>query len=322
MSFDFAHSCCFLTGPTASGKSDAAVEWAQLHNAEIISMDSAALYRRMDIGTAKPSAQQRQAVPHHLLDIINPQDDFSVADYYQAAQRCVTDILSRGKMPLFVGGTPLYLKALLRGLFDGPAADWSIRNKLQTILNADRIPADSSDGSPVPASLSGCQRLHAMLEQIDPVSAARLHVNDTRRVIRAIEVFELTGKPISAWQQEHDKPIPQDECRVYALEIDREVLHDRIERRVDWMLDNGLIEEVKRLLEFDAPLSRTASQAVGYRETIEFLQNRPSASPSGISPSDVADLRESIIVHTRQLAKRQMTWFRGLSECRLISHFD
>lgn len=296
--FDFAHTCWFLTGPTASGKSDAAIDWALNNNAEIISMDSAALYRRMDIGTAKPTPEQRNAVAHHLVDIIDPKEDFSVAQYCQAAEQSARDILARGKTPIFVGGTPLYLKALLRGLFDGPAADWAIRKELQQVINQDGLP-----------------RLHELLQQADPISAARLHVNDSRRVIRALEVFRLTGKPISQWQQEHDKPVPQDECRVFALDMNREELDARIARRADWMLKNGLIEEVQKLLQFDSPLSRTAAQAVGYRETIAYCNT------GDFSPAALALLRQDIITHTHQLAKRQMTWFRGLSECRLIPRF-
>ena len=293
--YNFAKNCWFLTGPTASGKSDLAIAWALEHNAEILSMDSAAIYRRMDIGTAKPTQEQRAAVPHHLLDIANPSEEFSVAQYCEAAEACVQDILARGKVPLFVGGTPLYLKALLRGLFDGPSADWSIRQELQEVVDA-----------------FGLERLHAMLEEVDPVAAAKLHVNDSRRVIRAIEVYRLTGKPISQWQKEHDKPVTQEDCRVYALEVPKPELDVRIAKRVDAMLAEGLIDEVRRLIQNDSPLSRTASQAVGYREPIQWIAN------GEIVP--LSELREEIILHTRQLAKRQMTWFRGLSECRIISN--
>lgn len=293
--FNFAKNCWFLTGPTASGKSDLAIAWALEHNAEILSMDSAAIYRRMDIGTAKPSPEQRAAVPHHLIDIANPSEEFSVARYCETAEICVQDILARGKVPLFVGGTPLYLKALLRGLFDGPGADWSIRQELQAVINS-----------------SGLERLHAMLEEIDPVAAAKLHVNDSRRVIRAIEVYRLTGKPISQWQQEHDRPVPQEDCRVYVLDVPKPELDARIAKRVDAMLAAGLIDEVRRLIQNDSPLSRTASQAVGYREPIQWITN------GEIAP--ISELREEIVLHTRQLAKRQLTWFRGLSECRSISN--
>ena len=151
-----------------------------------------------------------------------------------------------------------------------------------------------------------------MLEEIDPVAAAKLHVNDSRRVIRAIEVYRLTGKPISQWQKEHDRPVPQEDCRVYALEVPKPELDARIAKRVDAMLAAGLIDEVRRLIQNDSPLSRTASQAVGYREPIQWIANGETVP--------ISELREEIILHTRQLAKRQMTWFRGLSECRIIDN--
>ena len=298
----FYRFCCFLTGPTASGKSDMAIEWSIHHNAEIISMDSAAVYRYMDIGTAKPDARQQSAVAHHLINRIDPTEDFSVAAYLDASREAVADILSRGKTPLFVGGTPLYLKALLRGLFDGPEADWDYRNELLNL-----------------AKESGNQRLHKELEKVDPAAAAKLHVNDTRRVVRALEVFRLTGKPISQWQQEHDKPIPQEDCRVWALDIDRQTLSARIERRVDAMLNAGLVQEVRNLRERFGTLSKMATQAVGYRETIDYLDGTlPPVDLQGRFVEGLPALRELIIIHTRQLAKRQMTWFRGLEECRLV----
>ena len=281
-----------------------AIEWSLRHNAEIISMDSAAIYRFMDIGTAKPDAQQRAAVAHHLIDLVDPTEDFSVAAYLEVARKTVDDILNRGKNPLFVGGTPLYLKALLRGLFDGPQADWEYRKEL----------ANQTE-------LRGVQWLHDELERVDPTTAEKLHVNDTRRVVRALEVYRLTGQPISQWQQEHDKPIPQDQCRVWALELDRQTLNDRIELRVDAMLDAGLVDEVRRLLDRFGGLSKMAAQAVGYRETIDYLNGSlPPFDMQGRFVEGFPALRETIILHTRQLAKRQMTWFRGLEECRLVKN--
>jgi tRNA dimethylallyltransferase len=172
-----------LTGPTGSGKSHLALELAERLGAEIVSMDSMALYRRMDIGTAKPTPDERRRVPHHLIDVLEPWESASVAWWLERAAACCRDITSRGKRPLFVGGTPLYLKALLHGLFDGPPADETIRRRLRD-----------------EAAASGAGALHARLAAIDPVSAARLHPNDVRRVIRALEVWELTGRPISDWQ--------------------------------------------------------------------------------------------------------------------------
>ncbi len=181
-----------LTGPTGSGKSRLALDLAERLGAEIVSMDSMALYRRMDIGTAKPTSAERRRVPHHLLDVLDPWESASVAWWLQHALACCQDIVRRGKRPLFVGGTPLYLKALLHGLFDGPPADEAIRRRLSE-----------------EAAIHGSESLHARLAAVDPVSAARLHTNDLRRLIRALEVWELTGRPISAWQtQWNSRNIP------------------------------------------------------------------------------------------------------------------
>ncbi len=253
-------------------------------------MDSMAVYRGMDIGTAKPSAAERQQVPHHLIDIVEPDCDFSLADYLAAAQAAVTQLNLRGQTPLFVGGTPLYLKALLRGLFSGPAADWDLRRRYE------KLAADH-----------GSQALHHQLAQIDPVSAARLHPNDARRLIRALEVYELTGTPISAQQQQFDRPLAREACRVFCLQWERAELHARIDARVDAMFQTGLVEEVRNLLAAGA-LSHTASQALGYREVIEHLAGS----------RDLVETIGLIKQRTRQFAKRQETWFRSLAECRIV----
>ena len=187
MPLHFVHDCWFLTGPTASGKSAVGVELARRIDAEIVSLDSMALYRRMDIGTAKPTAEQRRAVPHHLIDAIEPWEEFSLARYVDEAARTVGEIAGRGRQVLFVGGTPLYLKGLLRGIFRGPPADWEFRRRL----------ADE-------ARSRGGDWLHRRLAEVDPVSAARLHPNDARRLIRALEVFEKTGRPISELQRQFE----------------------------------------------------------------------------------------------------------------------
>lgn len=287
----FAQQCWFLTGPTAAGKTSVGIELARRLDAEIVSLDSMALYRGMDIGTAKPSPEQRGAVPHHLLDVIDPHEEFSVAQYRTAAQACVEDVLARGRTALFVGGTPLYLKALLRGLFEGPAADWQFREQLRST-----------------ATTEGPAALHRRLAQVDPESAARLHPNDQRRIIRALEVFEQTGHPISRLQQQFDRGLTAERCRVFVLNWPRRVLHARIHRRVEQMFQLGLLDEVRGLLAGPAPLSRTARKAVGYREVIEHLEGRRG----------LPETLELVATHTRQLAKRQMTWFRGLSECRFV----
>jgi tRNA dimethylallyltransferase len=285
----------FLTGPTAAGKSAVGVELARRINAEIVSMDSMTLYRGMDIGTAKPTAQQRRSVPHHLIDVIGPHEEFSLAQYVEAAERCAAEIVGRGRQVLFVGGTPLYLKGLLRGIFQGPPADWELRHRL-------------ADG----ARCHGGQWLHQMVAEIDPAAAARLHPNDTRRLIRVIEVYQKTGRPISEFQQQFDVGRPAADCRVFVLDWPKADLHLRIERRVHEMFAAGLVDEVRPLLEGPEPLSKTAQQAVGYREVIEHLAGR----------CDLEYTVELVKRHTRQLAKRQSTWFRSLSEGRFMQVCD
>ena len=282
----------YLTGPTASGKTEVSVELARLLDAEIVSLDSMAIYRGMDIGTAKPGREARRAVPHHLIDIRDPVETFSVAQYMEEAHRVVADIRRRGRRVLFVGGTPMYLKALLRGLFQGPPADWRFR---QAVLEeAERVGGDA---------------LFERLRQVDPLSAARLHPHDLRRIVRALEVHHLTGRPISHWQREFEEGRPAEACCVFVLTWPRPVLHQRIECRVEQMFQRGLVEEVRRLLQRFGQLSRTASQAVGYREVIDHLQH-------GI-PLD--QTRERTLVRTRRFARHQMTWFRSLSECRFVA---
>ena len=187
MAFQPLIDCWYLTGPTASGKSAVGAELARHIGAEIVSMDSMALYRRMDIGTAKPSQAERCSVPHHLIDIIDPQEEYSLAQYVEAAHRCVRGISDRGKKVLFVGGTPLYLKGLLRGIFQGPAADWNFRRQLQH-----------------EAQLQEPNWIHRRLQELDAAAAAKLHPNDTRRLIRALEIFHLTGRPISEFQKQFE----------------------------------------------------------------------------------------------------------------------
>lgn len=280
-----------LTGPTASGKTELGLLLAQRLGAEIVSLDSMALYRGMDLGTAKPTAAQRSAVPHHLVDLVWPDEDFSVARYLEASRQAVEDIQQRGRRTLFIGGTPLYLKALLRGLFDGPPADWSLRHDLAETARA-----------------AGPGELHRRLAEVDPPTAARLHPNDTRRLIRALEVFAGTGRPISQWQTQFDAA-PRSDVRVWSLAWPRAELHQRIASRVLQMLTAGWLEEVRALRAGFPRLSQTALQAVGYRELLEHLDGQ----------RDLAATEQLITVRTRQFAKRQETWFRSLAECQSVA---
>lgn len=271
-----------LTGPTGSGKSAVALELAQRIGADIISMDSMTLYRGLDIGTAKPSREEQARVRHHLIDVLDPWDSANVAWWLDRAADACADIRLRGRRPLFVGGTPFYLKALLCGLFDSPPADPQLRQRLE----AEADPA----------------ALHTRLAKVDPTTAARLHVNDVRRVVRALEVWELTGQPISAFQQSWDAPPAPLPCVV--LNWPRDELYRRIDSRVDAMLAAGWLDEVRRLADLPRPLSKEAAQALGYRELLAHLNG--------------ADWAETVVLiktRTRQFAKRQLTWFRNLDNC-------
>ena len=253
------------------------------------------LYIGMDVGTAKPSAKDRARVPHHLLDLVPPTEDFSLAEYLDAAHEKIREIRSRGKQVLFVGGTALYLKSLLRGLYQGPPADWEFRRAIEEELK-----------------VVGLAELHKRLQVVDPLLAAKLHPNDKRRIIRALEVFRATGEPLSHRQTHFDEGRPANKCKVFVLSWPREELHRRIDARVDAMFAGGLVEEVRGLIGRYGPLSRTASQAVGYREVMEHLQ-------TGTSLSDCSEL---VKARTRQFARRQETWFRGLSECTFVPQSD
>ncbi len=284
------HRAIYLTGPTASGKTAVGVELARRLDAEILALDSTTLYRGMDIGTAKPTMAERGGIAHHLIDVIDPWETASVADYREWARRAITDVEQRGRRVLFVGGTPLYLKVILRGLFSGPSADFRLRRELER--EADSL---------------GEAALHARLSTLDPATAARLHHRDRRRVIRALEVIERTGKPLSALQLEHGQTAPES-VRVFALELPRAILRDRIDRRVLRFFEAGLVDEVRALCSGPRPLSDTAAQAIGYREVIAMLAGAASLDQT----------IERVQARTRQFAKRQATWCRGLREVQSV----
>lgn len=287
---DDLRQCWFLAGPTAVGKTATSLELAQLLDAEILSLDSMAIYRGMDIGTAKPNLEEQTRVQHHLIDLVEPSQEFSTADYLEQAQTAVQKIISQGKTPLFAGGTGLYLRSLLRGVFEGPAADWDLRKSLEQEEQA------------TPGVLWN------QLKEVDHDAAARLHPKDLRRIIRALEVWKLTGRPLSEQQQEHLLPVELRPRNVFWLHPPRPWLAERINKRVELMFEQGLVKEVETLLNQTPPLSQTAKQGLGYKEVIEHLQGEAT----------LAETIDKIQTKTRQFAKRQHTWFRNLEECREV----
>ncbi|MBT9475300.1 tRNA (adenosine(37)-N6)-dimethylallyltransferase MiaA [Polaromonas sp.] len=289
-----------LAGPTAAGKTAAALAIAARYPVEIISVDSALVYRGMDIGTAKPSADELAAVKHHLIDIRDPLQAYSAAEFVRDAQQLITDIHARGKLPLLVGGTMLYFKALLDGLDDMPAADPAVR----AVLAGEALE-------------KGWPALHAELARVDPVTAARLAPNDSQRISRALEVFRVSGQPLSFFHQRNaiEKIATQAEqtgsTTLISLEpSDRGWLHGRIAERFDAMLAAGFLDEVKALrARGDLAPDLPSMRCVGYRQAWEALD--------GTSP--LAGLREKGIIATRQLAKRQVTWLRAMPQRRVVA---
>ncbi|MFA5116112.1 MAG: tRNA (adenosine(37)-N6)-dimethylallyltransferase MiaA [Candidatus Omnitrophota bacterium] len=271
----------FLVGPTAIGKSRAAVHLARELGAEIVSMDSMQVYKGMDIISAKPTASMKKEAKHHLLGMIAPSRSFNASDYRRAAVRCLKGIIKRKKIPLFVGGCGLYMSAVLDGIFTEKTKDRAIRNRLEQ--EAVRL---------------GKEALYQRLKEADPAAALKIHPNDLRRVIRALEVYEKCGIPISQLQKERKGIAADHEVRVFGLNMDRACLYGRINKRVEAMFRDGLVKEATRLLR--SRLSRTASAAIGIREIKEYLKGS-----SGLEEAKALIMRNS-----RLYAKRQMTWFR------------
>jgi tRNA dimethylallyltransferase len=278
-----------LAGPTASGKSSAALALAQEHGAEIISVDSALVYRGMDIGTAKPTSAELEAVPHHLIDIRDPLQAYSAAEFAADAARLVGEINARGKPALLVGGTMLYFKALFEGLDAMPAADPEVRAELDA-----------------QAARDGWASLHEELSRVDPVTAARLAPGDTQRIQRALEVYRVSGQPLSSFHKRDAaaNASPLSRTPLFSLEpMDRAWLHQRIAQRFDTMLASSFIDEVKALrARGDLSPGLPSMRCVGYRQAWEMLDGAFPAS----------ELRNRGIAATRQLAKRQLTWLRGM----------
>lgn len=300
--------CLAIAGPTASGKTAAALAvaaaLAPTQPVEIVSVDSALVYRGMDIGSAKPSAAERAAVPHHLIDILDPRERYSAAAFVADAVRLVGEIRARGALPLLVGGTMLYLKALMHGLDAMPAADPAVRA---------RIDAD--------AAREGWPALHARLAAVDPATAARLAPHDSQRIQRALEVWMASGLPLSHFHQRHDAPRPALALHLIALEpADRAWLHHRIAQRFDAMLAAGFLEEVRALrARGDLHAALPSMRCVGYRQAWEMLDALAARGERIPDAAALADLRERGIAATRQLAKRQITWLRGMPERHAIA---
>ena len=271
-----------ICGPTASGKTALSVELAKEFNAEIISADSMQIYKGMDIATAKPSIEERQGIPHYLMDFLDPEESFSVADYVRLAHERIKDIASRNKIPMIVGGTGLYISSLINNIqFEESECDYAYREELRLL-----------------AAEKGNGYLLDMLREIDPETAATLHENNQSRVIRALEVYKVTGKTMSQTQAEsRAEPSPYEPCMI-ALDYDREQLYDRINRRVDIMLEMGLLEEAKDFFsKGDLP---TAAQAIGYKELSPYFKGE----------KELKECLEHLKQETRKYAKRQLTWFR------------
>lgn len=275
--------CWVLAGPTASGKTALSIRLAKAHGCEIVCMDSMQIYRGMDIGTAKPTAAEMDGVPHHMLDVADPREPFSVARYQEMAEETIGAIHRRGHRALLVGGTGLYLRALRHPMAMGMVTgDEGLRRQLE-------MQAEQTDGRSV---------LHRRLMEVDPDTAARLHVNDVRRVVRALEVYQLTGVPFSKQPQAEEEP--PFAYRVASLTMDREKLYQRIETRVDAMLADGLVDEVRRLLDSGVPADAQAMKAIGYKEIVPYIQGKCTLEEA------VYELK----LGTRHYAKRQLTWMR------------
>ena len=281
-----------IIGPTAVGKTDLSLAIAHDLDAEIVGGDSRQIYRFLDIGTAKPSVAQRQAVPHHLIDIVNPDEPLNAARFAQLAWGCIHTIEARGKQPLVVGGSGLYIRALTDGLFAGPGADPRLRTALEE-----------------EAQTLGLQALHDRLAAVDQPAAGRIHPHDRVRIIRALEIYTLTGSPISQWQCQWRNPVRQSAFVLIGLTRDRGDLRQRIAARTEAMLRMGLEAEVQRVLAMGYPPTLPPLQSVGYGEIVAFLDGK----------WDLARARELIARHTWRLAKRQMTWFRRVAGVHWIS---
>ncbi|HBU50710.1 MAG TPA: tRNA (adenosine(37)-N6)-dimethylallyltransferase MiaA, partial [Alteromonas australica] len=274
-----------IMGPTASGKTGLALEIAAKVDSEVISVDSALVYKGMDIGTAKPSQDEQAGVVHHLIDIIDPAESYSVSQFVNDTNALIGDILSRGKVPILAGGTMMYFNALINGISPLPKSDEKVRDEITQ--QAQRL---------------GWSKLHDELRGVDPISGERIHPNDPQRITRALEVYRSTGKTLTHWQQQEGERCPYNIAQFAIAPADRAVLHERIATRFDMMLEAGFEQEVLKLYErSDLHEDLPSIRSVGYRQMWQYLDGQLS----------YAEMRERGIIATRQLAKRQLTWLRG-----------
>jgi tRNA dimethylallyltransferase len=278
-----------IVGPTASGKSALALALARERGGEIVSCDSLQVYRGLDIGSAKATPEERREVAHHLVDVVEPDQDFSAADYARLARAAIDDVAQRGRLPIVAGGTGLYLRALRRGLFAGPSRDPDLRRRLEKV-----------------AERRGAARLHRLLAHVDPETAARTSVNDLVRVIRALEVYRASGRPLSAHHREDAPPPDGRSWLVVGLDPPREALRAAVEARTRAMLEGGLLDEVRAVVARYGDADLRPLRAIGYRQAVAVVR--------GAQPADQA--QRDIVKETMRYAKRQMTWFRHQEDVR------
>ena len=284
-----------IMGPTASGKTGLALEIAAKVDSEVISVDSALVYKGMDIGTAKPSQDEQAGVVHHLIDIIDPAESYSVSQFVNDTNALIGDILSRGKVPILAGGTMMYFNALINGISPLPKSDEKVRDEITQ--QAQRL---------------GWSKLHDELRGVDPISGERIHPNDPQRITRALEVYRSTGKTLTHWQQQEGEKCPYNIAQFAIAPADRAVLHERIATRFDMMLEQGFEKEVVKLYErSDLHEDLPSVRSVGYRQMWQYLDGQLS----------YAEMRERGIIATRQLAKRQLTWLRGWEQVTWLDTF-
>jgi len=276
-----------IAGATATGKTELCIKLAKLLDGEVISADSMMVYKYMDIGTAKPSVEEREGIEHYVIDVVLPSQNYSVKDYIEDFDKAVQKIREKGKIPIVVGGTWLYIQGVLYGLSDAPESDWTLREKLYSLVNLE---------------------LYTQLQKVDPEYANKIHVNDKRRIVRALEVYYLTGKPFSFFINQHNFKSKRYNFLGFILERDRQELMDRIEKRVEKMFEKGLVEEVKKLVDMGFKDSLTSMQAIGYKEILPYLDKKIS----------LEDAKKCIIENTKDFAKRQIRTFRNKTDFEKI----